>query len=188
MEETEKVACCSLKYILFLFLNTWSYLVYLLFLYLGTIWLSSCRRYTEVGHLERGGSSYHREETSCNRQSERLLNPTFSMSKSWFWISIIQDLLAWSWISKNANTVFQYFVSTLTWQNSPHPAVSSCYSFEGLGLADLQTLGFHKRAVSASFVSFLHQQPCRLHLLGPWRAHPPAPGSGQPTRSKSSHW
>ena len=41
--------------------------MYLLFLYLGTIWLSSCRRYTEAGYLVHGGSSYHREDFSCNR-------------------------------------------------------------------------------------------------------------------------
>lgn len=39
---------------------------YLLFLCLGTIWLSSCRRCTAVGHQERGGSSCRREETSCS--------------------------------------------------------------------------------------------------------------------------
>uniref|UniRef100_A0A3Q1J7F6 Uncharacterized protein n=1 Tax=Anabas testudineus TaxID=64144 RepID=A0A3Q1J7F6_ANATE len=51
--------------------------VYLLFLYLGTIWLSSCRRYTVADHLEHGGSSYHREETSCNDQREmyQVFNP-----------------------------------------------------------------------------------------------------------------
>lgn len=48
--------------------------MYLLFLYLGTIWLSSCHRYTEAGHQERGGSSYHREETSCNRERQLNLN------------------------------------------------------------------------------------------------------------------
>lgn len=76
----------------------------------------------------------------------------------------------------------------LTWQNSLHPAVSSCYSFEGLGLADLQTPDFHNWGVSASAASALRQRPYHRPLLGPWRACPPGPGSGQPTQSKNSRW
>lgn len=78
--------------------------------------------------------------------------------------------------------------SILTLQNSPHPVVSSCYSFEGLGLADLQTLGSHEWAVSASFASSLHHYLCLLHPLGPWRAHPPGPGSRQLTQCRSCRW
>uniref|UniRef100_A0A671XLT1 Uncharacterized protein n=1 Tax=Sparus aurata TaxID=8175 RepID=A0A671XLT1_SPAAU len=54
---------------------TWSYPVYLLFLYLGTIWLSSCRRYTEADYLEHGGTS--NKIFSCADDSTRKVSCQF---------------------------------------------------------------------------------------------------------------
>lgn len=76
------------------------------------------------------------------------------------------------------------FVGAPTWQSSPHPAVSSCCSCGGLGLAGPQTRGSRLGTVCGSSTSSRR----RLRLLGPWRERPPGPGSGRPAPSTSSRW
>lgn len=76
------------------------------------------------------------------------------------------------------------YVGAPTWQSSQHPAVSSCCSCGGLGLAGPQTRGSRLGMVCGSSASSRH----RLRLLGPWRERPPGPGSGQPAQSMSSRW